>query len=298
MTINYPTPTVFGHHRDGWGAATRVLSTLHDPNGIRLYDWADRVFKDGATIDHPWCGFLHNVLSYPAEYPAKYTGRIYPISELVTKDFFRRSLKQCRGLYTLAKNVAGFLTRTTDARVVSFTHPVESVGRTFSWAAFENGPRRVVSVGQWLRRYHAIYDLTAPGFEKMLLCISAFNADYAEMRRYTTDRHDVTLQSYLPNDRYDDVLCGSVVFLDLYDCAACNTVLECVIRNTPILINVLPGTVEHLGPDYPLYYGSVEEASEKINDLGLIFKAHKYLKDMDKSRLCPRHFLRDFLLRA
>ena len=48
-------------------------------------------------------------------------------------------------------------------------------------------------------------------------------------------------------------------------------------RNTPILINPLPAIVEYLGREYPFYFTSLEEAAEKLTDLDLICRAHKYL---------------------
>jgi hypothetical protein len=103
---------------------------------------------------------------------------------------------------------------------------------------------------------------------------------------------------YLPHLEYDNMLTESIIFLDLYDCAACNTILECIIRNTPILINVLPGIVEYLGPDYPFYYTSFEEASAKLADTSLIKEVHEYLKNLDKKRFAPSYFLQEFVLKS
>ena len=297
IQINYEKPTVFGHHRDGWAAATRELQKIHNPYGVKLYDWADRVFKDNVTIDHPWCGFLHNVLSYPKEYPQKYTGRIYPISQLVQKKFFQQSLKKCEGLYTLSKHVAGFLERTTDTRVVSFTHPTAKADKLFDCEAYQQFDKKVVTIGQWLRKYHSIYHLETT-HKKMMLRIDAFCLDYKEMQNYTSGKNDVTILPYLSNQEYDNLLSNCVVFLDLYDCSACNVVLECIARTTPILINILPGTVEHLGPNYPLYYENLEEASQKLQDETIVLKAHNYIKNMDKTKIDPAHFLNDFMSRT
>ena len=51
----------------------------------------------------------------------------------------------------------------------------------------------------------------------------------------------------------------NIVFIDLYDSAANNTVLECIIRNTPLIVNRTPGVVEYLGEDYPLYFDNLDE---------------------------------------
>jgi hypothetical protein len=82
---------------------------------------------------------------------------------------------------------------------------------------------------------------------------------------------------YVSDHDYDRLLSENVVFLSLYDASASNAVVECMARNTPILINPLPAIVEYLGQEYPFYFTSLEEAAEKLTDLDLIRRAHTYL---------------------
>jgi hypothetical protein len=42
--------------------------------------------------------------------------------------------------------------------------------------------------------------------------------------------------------------------MDLYDATSNNAIVECIIRNTPIIVNKLPGVVDYLGENYPLYF--------------------------------------------
>jgi len=85
------------------------------------------------------------------------------------------------------------------------------------------------------------------------------------------------------------------VFLDLIDVSACNTLIECIVRNTPIVINRLPAIVEYLGEDYPLYYNTLEEATSLINDDRKILEAYRYLKTKDKEFLKMETFMKKFL---
>ena len=84
----------------------------------------------------------------------------------------------------------------------------------------------------------------------------------------------------------------SVVFLDLYDAIANNAVIECISRQTPILVNPIDSVVEYLGKDYPFYYYSLDEAAEKLEDDDLIQETSEYLQSckrlVDKSK-----FVRD-----
>jgi hypothetical protein len=95
----------------------------------------------------------------------------------------------------------------------------------------------------------------------------------------------------LSNDEYDELLSNNVVFLNLVDASACNTIIECIVRNTPILVNRLPAVVEYLGNDYPLYYNSFEEAYEILSDNDKLLKAHKYLVNKDKTFLSIENFI-------
>lgn len=288
--LNVDRTTNFIHHRDGWGSATAVLKGLHCQYGVRLLDWADRFFKDKTPIRKPWCGFLHNALTYPEEYPRKYTGRIYPLSELVNLDFFRDSLPHCHGLFTLSKHTANFLRRTADAPVENFVHPARAAVK-FNWQDFVGGEKRLVSIGQWLRRYHTLFQIKTTTFDKCMLKIDHFTSDYHEMLKYVESPSSVKMLPYMNNQEYDDMLSRAVVFLDLYDVAACNVVLECIMRNTPILVRALPGTVEYLGSEYPLFFDSVEEAESKLHDMAAIEAAHLYLDNMNKSKFSPEYFL-------
>ena len=53
---------------------------------------------------------------------------------------------------------------------------------------------------------------------------------------------------------YDQLLEKNIVFIELIDASANNTILECIVRNTPIIVNKIEPVVEYLGDDYPLYF--------------------------------------------
>ena len=92
----------------------------------------------------------------------------------------------------------------------------------------------------------------------------------------------VEVMESVDNLSYDHLLSQNIVFLELVDCSVSNTVIECIVRNTPILINPHPAVVELLGSKYPFYYKNLEDASNKSNDLYLIQLAHYYLKSLNK----------------
>lgn len=82
------------------------------------------------------------------------------------------------------------------------------------------------------------------------------------------------------NEQYDYLLSRNIVFLNLIDAAAVNTIIECIVRRTPIVVNRIPGTVALLGEDYPLFYDSLSLVPELLS-LKNIEKAHRYLSRLD-----------------
>lgn len=95
----------------------------------------------------------------------------------------------------------------------------------------------------------------------------------------------------LSNNNYDILLSENIVFLNLIDASTVNTVIECIVRCTPILVNKLPSIVEMLGEEYPFYYSSIFEASEKVNNLDLIKKTFRYLVCLNKKQFSMEYFL-------
>jgi hypothetical protein len=88
----------------------------------------------------------------------------------------------------------------------------------------------------------------------------------------------------IDNLSYDLLLSQNIVFLELVDCSTSNTIIECIVRNTPILINRHPAVVELLGERYPFYYNNLEEASSKSNNDNIVLNTHNYLRGLDKSK--------------
>ena len=50
------------------------------------------------------------------------------------------------------------------------------------------------------------------------------------------------------------------------------------------MINRHPATIEYLGDEYPFYFDSLKEASEKLNNIDLVRDTHQYLMTFDKRK--------------
>ena len=114
-------------------------------------------------------------------------------------------------------------------------------------------------------------------------------------RQNSTSTDTKKLFTYVRNFKeYDELLEKNIAFIDLYDSAANNTVLECIVRNTPLIVNRTPGVVEYLGEDYPLYFDNLEEV-DSLLDLEKLKSGHEYLKNMYKEDITMEHFFDKFI---
>lgn len=241
-----------------------------------MYDWYDAVLRDRERPKREWVGFVHNVLTYPSEYEFKYK-RLYSLDSVEKCPVWKANLANCLGLYTLSSYTADYLRTITDVPVNSLLHPTQPCRPKFSSDKFlANEGRAVLHLGQWLRKYHAICDLDTTIRRVIVRPGSAWRSDIEAAKKYRPGS-EVEFIDYLANDEYDRMLTKNVVFLWLYDVAACNVILECLSRGTPLLINRHPAAEEYLGVDYPLFYETMEEASAKVNNTDLLMAAHAHM---------------------
>jgi hypothetical protein len=109
-------------------------------------------------------------------------------------------------------------------------------------------------------------------------------------------KQSVSIINNLSNNEYDELLSENIVFINLVDASAVNTLIECIVRDTPILVNRHPAVVELLGDSYPLYYNSYYDKNDSNIDiyplltLQKIKAAHKYLANLDKTKYKIEYF--------
>jgi hypothetical protein len=107
----------------------------------------------------------------------------------------------------------------------------------------------------------------------------------------------VQLLPQMTNDEFDELIGGrseAIVFLDLSDASAVNTVLECVVRATPLIINRHPAVEEVLGRDYPGLYDDLVQAASMVTSMQTVLKAHLYLLALPKDRFSIKSVLDEF----
>ena len=100
---------------------------------------------------------------------------------------------------------------------------------------------------------------------------------YSRIHRLT-DAISVDVIDFLENEAYDDLLSENLVFIDLYDTSANNTVIESIARGTPIVVCRHPAVEEYLGSDYPLFFDELDQVPKLLMDASRIEAAHQMLK--------------------
>ena len=276
-------------HRSGWSHATRPLASLHDPAGVLFDSFIEANFmwdNPGRVYREPWIGVVHIPCSTPA----------WAGGSVLDSERFRESLPFCQGLFVLSDYHRRQLVAEVGVPVSRLYHPSESAKQHFSFEAFQRNPcKKIVQIGSWLRHPNSFYHLQSPELEKIHLdpgypWESGVRSNFPPEQ---LDWESVRKVERLSDRQYDECLSQNLVFMHLLDASANNTVIECILRHTPLLINRHPAVEEYLGENYPFYFENIAEAGEKSVDQKLIMQTHRYLEDM-----CKERFSREFLLQS
>jgi hypothetical protein len=323
-----------GLHRAGWSYIVDHLLpySYSTPDAIlcdlyldSTFHWHLDKYKKLRVIPYrqPWVGFIHHTLD--TFYSEANTVRLFQNPE------FRASLPVCRGLFVLSahlqEGVEALLQEfapTLNVRVRVLTHPTLIPDNKFTMKKFQSNPeKKMVQIGAWMRNMSAINDVQVElekvaqvekvaHVEKVALKKAALKGKNMQgyfvlnetispsVSRALDFKHvclgpDVLLLEHLDDAAYDDLLSCNIVFLNLVGASAVNTIIECIVRDTPLVVNRLPATLEALGETYPLFYDKLSDVSNLVT-LKNVAAAHKYLKQMDKSRWHINTFLEGFFL--
>lgn len=273
------------HHRSGWPyVIDNLYNELHNEYGIKLIDNLDDYFNNEISdiIDQPWVGILHMPITLPQHIKQKYP-LIYSVSDFIKSYLWRMNKLTCRGLITLSIENQLYLESVVKmVPILHCIHPTKPPDITFNIEKyFEN--RRLVSIGHWLRDFNVFFE-TKYAHQKLLL--KPFNDI-----EFESVPPQIKIVDRISNNDYDNLLASSVVFLNLYCASANNTIIECVVRNTPVVVNRLPTVEEYLGNDYPLFYDDINHANDIVNNDRLLIDGYDYLTKRDKRRFTIDNFI-------
>ena len=315
--IEYRNINFHDIHRSGWQyVVSNMMMSLESTSSILIDTFVDKTFhwdsdfyqlNNMIPVKKSWIGFIHHTFNT--------FNNQFNCDTLFKNPIFLDSLEHCKGLVVMSNQLKRDILHSIFLPVPIYvvSHPTEFVENTFTWTKYINNPHKnLIQIGTWMRNTFSIYDLRTKINKKVLR--NKNNDNYfppvelkRELEQGLENSPNIFIKCmnsalihkldsvqplyYANNQEYDQLLSENIVFLDLLDCAACNTLIECIVRNTPILINKLPAVVEYLGEEYPLYYTSLNEAESLLQD-EIIQKAHLYLTRLDKSFLQIDTFLR------
>ncbi len=300
----------FGIHRSGWKYCISSLLPFHSKHGIYVdgfiednFSWKMEQYYDSKFSKIPytrdWIGFAHN----PPNPPDWFDTYNSP-DAIFTRDVFRKSLESCRALICLSEYLAEWVRDKCDVPVITVKHPTATNILKWEPEKFLYKERPILlQIGYWLRRMFSICEVNVPypffkkwlpsdyDYANKLLSVEkrSLKHPFANKSRWS----GVEMLQRVSNEEFDDMLTSCVAFLDLYDSSANNAVIECIARNTPLLVNRHPAVVEYCGEDYPLYFDSLDHAYELICDFDKIFAAHEHFKNMDKRWINGSYFAND-----
>ena len=266
--LNLMHPVKWEHHRGGWNDVTAfIASELCCEDGTAMINSVEEIAAAGRVISTPWVGFSHETPRHDYAFP--------DIERLQRLDTWKASALYCRGLWVLSSYNKAYWESCRPSFPVSFVHyPVAEPSLRFSLRAFEAEQEpALLFIGEYLRRREPFLSLRAPGYRKILV-------QGAPLRRpesAVAETQQVTRLDRLDETTYDRYLSEGIVFLNLSDAGANTTIVECIARGTPVMVNSVGGVSEYLGRDYPLYYDSLEEAEAKLQDRATIAHAAHHL---------------------
>jgi hypothetical protein len=296
----------YGKHRSGWFYALKSIKSLHNKKGVFFDSFIERTFNwspEGIESHRePWIGVIH----VPPNVPGWFCGD-QSNDKIFETNAWKESYPYCKGLFTLCEYHKKNLENKISVPVNTLLHPTETPELKWSWDRFEsNKEKKIVQIGWWLRKLHTIFQLPVKKYKKIFIKITYADVDgVMAIERDILKKEGVfkeemyntaAVVSFLPDGEYDCLLSENIVIANLYDSSANNLLIECIVRNTPILINPIEAIVEYLGEDYPFYFNSLEEAAQKAENFDLVYKAHRYLIDHPiKKKLTGEYFRESFI---
>ena len=305
----------------------------NNPHGLILSSFIERDFGWGFSNElmkimmfRGWVGIAHAPHNYPKflanivnQYPSKY----------VKDKRFRMIWGKCKGLFTLSEYLAEEWRKLLPNIPISvLKHPTEFTEIKFTMEKFLlNQNRKIIQIGYWLRKMTSILKLepqqdvqkaiieieineNIPHIAKLWnACLKNEMKEPKYSFNFKTKNFDDNKQKFtnlcnkynteviprLSDTEYDVLLSENIVLFDFYDISASNLLVECIVRNTPILIKRHPATIEYLGEDYPFYFDDLFEANLKATDMELIYRTHEYMKnEIDKHKFTVESFVSSF----
>lgn len=285
-----------GFHRWGWHQVLKHLEEAQSDTGILFDDFIEQNFaynENPTIIKSPWIGIFH----HPPQ-PPYFSPEREKLFNIIYSKEFQKSSVYLKLAIALSEPLAEYLKEHLTCPVIFLHHPIGFDVPKWSTKQFlMNSDKKIIQVGNYLRNTSILTQIKTPFRKIKLQSNLTWVKDYAkkvenywDKEQYREKYNDyIETHTYVSPSTYDRMLSKNIVICEYFSLSASNTILDCIARNTPIILNRLPAAENYLGKDYPLFFDKVEEISNfKMAD---IIMAHNYLKDLDKSKLDINYFI-------
>jgi hypothetical protein len=287
-------------HHSGWPWVLSQLRVHETASGLLLDDFVDRTLFYGDNmrpVEYPYKMPFVGVFHHPDDSPEWF--------EFLEQRRLRHGFRSERwqsisdklvGAVTLSRHSAGHLSKYVKVPLLVVKHPIKPSDTQWDYTTWKQ-QRQLSQVGYYGRNVRVIYHVPPKkGYDYVRYVMKEptyMGHDEAVAKHYEGLRRQydgVRDQKAVPNDQYGQMLCRSVVLMELLTGSANNVVIECIVRNTPLVINPYPSVVDYLGESYPLYFNDPLEIPDLLTDEKVV-AAHEYLKAMPKDDLSGEHFV-------
>jgi hypothetical protein len=289
-------------HRSGWPYVLRSLKRhIDSSSAVILDDYIERTFLFaqhqhlGIRHTNAWVGVCH----HPPDIPDWYDHR--GLRNLDDNARWQASFPSLKLVVTFSENSTRWVVENWRKPCVTLRHPTVVPALKWSITRYkQNRNKRLIQVGSFLRNTHAIYQVQVPpDFLKTRIVQSAEWIVNAHQKCGIAfgQRPYVGCVDELPRvegREFDRLLSENIVFVELISAVANNTIVECIARNTPIVVNRLDGPEYYLGKGYPLFYDDITDVASLLNEQNIV-AAHRHLKKLDKSWISGRAFSAAFV---
>lgn len=301
-------------HLAGWGAVNQELDKMQNltaTTSLVSFTWQTFCSHRRKEVDmsilttEPWIGIEHLTKYIPNYYNTSLNGWCSTTDQTLTTLKNLDIIKTCKGMlfateYQMRAIGNKFLDENIKTGVVM--HPIITDLRVklFDFNSYRNNSNKLlINLGSYLRNF-AIFEKLPITSHKKLFVFGGKTQNGHETYHYNLFKSDMIynevsdvrteISPALSYEELNDLLYNNIIFINLYDASANNSILDAIERNTPIIVNRIPPCEEYLGEHYPLFYDHPEECVSLLTEENLL-KAHVYLTHMNKSKFSLSRFI-------
>lgn len=281
-----------------WTNVEEVIKQINK-KGI-FVSFCDIYFLNNTNpINELWYGIIHNPVGWEKFTPWGNKTTLFDVNSFIL------SLNFCKILFVMSETQIipikqklksiGF----NNIIVKSLIHPISELNYKFNYDKYIlNKNKTIYSIGNWLRKQYPIFKLKCSNkFNKAIIPFTErtqLELDYyIKLDKICFTKHEINSVNklkYISTENYHKIFENNLVFLDVYLTTINNTFLECIISNTPIILNRKQEYINLIGKDYPLFFDNIDQINSFIETDENILKAHQYLKNIDKTKFSFNFF--------